>query len=158
MDTSYYPPMDIDDIIKQITDAFSGVVLGSGIGLEQGQALDDYESEDVEEKYRENDEKENWKLLSSEMLQQCNTSLCYFDADGMRFHLPAYLIASLKDEIDDPLFHLVQLDDCAKSKFSTLNDVQRQAVIAYLKWFIKEDINNFETPSIKRALNEFWKK
>jgi len=29
---------------------------------------------------------------------RCNSSLSFFNADGMRFHLPAFLIAELKGE------------------------------------------------------------
>lgn len=150
--------MDRDGISHQITDAFSGVVLGSGIGLWEAQAIDDYESKNTQEKSREKDEKENWKLLRPDVLQRCHSSLSFFDADGMRFHLPAFIIESLNNEVDDPIFHLTQLDDYAKSKLSTLNDAQQQAITMYLNWCLEQDDYGFEHTTIKKALNEYWGK
>ena len=145
-------------MLHKITDAFSEVVLGSGYGLWEAQAIDDYETKEVQKKSRENDEKENWKALTPDTLQRCHSSLSFFDADGMRFHLPAFIIGSLENEVDDPVFHLIQLDDYAKSKLTTLNDVQQQAITAYLNWCLEQDNYSFEHPAIKRALNEYWKK
>ena len=150
--------MNRNKILHQITDAFSGVVLGSGIGLWEAQAIDDYETKEVQKESRENDEKENWKILIPDVLQRCHSSLSFFDADGMRFHLPAFIIGSLENEVDDPLFHLTQLDDYAKSKLTSLNGIQRQAITAYLKWCLEQDNYSFEHPTIRRALNEYWEK
>lgn len=151
--------MNKEELIHQIEKAFSGVILGTGIGLVEAQALDDYESEEVQAKYRENDEKTDWSLLSRHDLSQCYSSLSFFNANGMRFHLPAYMIESLKsDELDDPLFHLTSLDDYSLSKLTTLNDAQRQAIVFYLNWHIEQDNNNFEHPMIRRALKEYWDK
>lgn len=74
----------------------------------------------------------------------------------MRFHLPAFLIGSIKGELDDPVFHLTQLDDYAKSKLTTLNAEQREAVVAYLNWCLQSTEYQFEHVTIKRALDEYW--
>ncbi len=65
-------------ISNQIAEAFSGVVLGNGIGLYEAQAFDDYEPDEMVKKYREKDEKEDWKLLHPEELQKCHSSLSSF--------------------------------------------------------------------------------
>lgn len=36
---------------------------------------------------REKDEKDNWERISVEDLNNCRDSLCFMDAEGMRFHL-----------------------------------------------------------------------
>ena len=51
--------MGKDHIIESIKTAFRDVKLGDGIGLWEAQAIDDYESEDVQRKKRENDEKDD---------------------------------------------------------------------------------------------------
>ncbi len=150
--------MDKDKVISQIEDAFSGIVLGSGIGLWEAQAIDDYESEDIQEKSRDKDEKENWKLLSTDVLQRCNSSLSFFDADGMRFHLPAFIIGDLKNEVNDPIYNLTQLDEYTKSQLTSLNKAQRQAITVYLKFCLSQDEYNFDHPVIRRVLNEYWEK
>ena len=149
--------IDNDSVEKEITSAFLDVSLGTGIGLWEAQAIDDYETIEIRAQYRERDQKDNWRLLNYNDLQQCHSSLSFFDADGMRFHLPAYIIGSLNNKVDDPLFHLIQLDEYTLSKLKTLSNIQRKAIIMYLKWCLSNDHYKFDHPSIRHALNEYWR-
>ena len=148
--------MTKDQIIESIRKAFCNVKLGAGIGLWEAQAIDDYQSEDVQRKKRQIDEKEDWSSFTPDVLQKCHSSLSFFDANGMRFHLPAFIIKSLKGEVDDPVFHLTQLDDYAMSKLATLSDDQIKAVINYLSWCLENEDFEYEHPAIQRALDEYW--
>ena len=148
--------MKKEDVLTEIRSAFSSVTLGNGIGLWEAQAIDDYEPKEVQKKNRERDEKEDWNLLSLVDLQRCHSSLSFFDADGMRFHLPAFIVASIDNKVDDPIFHLTQLDDYAKSKLTTLDQAQRKAIVTYLKWCLGQEDYEFEHPSIRKALSEYW--
>ncbi|WP_372831181.1 DUF6714 family protein [Pontibacterium sp.] len=150
--------MNKDSIEKEITSAFVGVTLGNGIGLWEAQAIDDYESKDVQVKNRERDQKEDWRALNYDDLQRCHSSLSFFDADGMRFHLPAFIIGSIRNEVDDPIFHLIQPDEYSISRFSTLSNIQRKSVVMYLKWCLENDEYAFDHPSIKHVLNDYWAK
>ena len=145
------------DIVKEIEIAFSGVILGDGIGLWEAQAIDDYETKEVQNSNRKTDEKENWSIISHDHLQRCHSSLSFFDANGMRFHLPAYIVASLENNVDDPIFYLTQLDDYAKSKLVTLNQTQKKAIVMYLNWCLEQEEYEFEKPFIRTALSEYWK-
>jgi hypothetical protein len=74
-----------DDLCRLIREAFAGVKLGGGVGLQQAQGFDDHEDEKTCARYRANDEKEDWSHIPAEELNRCNSSLCFFDAEGMRF-------------------------------------------------------------------------
>lgn len=148
--------MSKESVIESIHNAFSNVTLGDGIGLWQAQAIDDYETSEVQHQKRDEDEKQDWKLFSPGVLQRCHSSLSFFDANGMRFHLPAYMIASLNDEVDDPIFHLTHLDDYAKSKLTTLNREQINAIVGYLKWCLASEDLWPDHEDIQKALNEYW--
>lgn len=150
--------MTKDSIEKEITSAFLGVTLGRGVGLWEAQAIDDYESEEVRAEHRERDQKEDWRMLDYDDLQRCHSSLSFFDADGMRFHLPAFIIGSIRNAVDNPIFHLVQLDEYSISRFKTLSNIQHQSVVMYLQWSLENDEYAFDHPSIKHALNEYWAK
>lgn len=150
--------MDKDSIINAIEKAFSDVKLGDGIGLWEAQAIDDYETKEVQEQRRAQDEKDDWSSISADVLQLCHSSLSFFDANGMRFHLPAYIVASLKGEIDDPVFHLTHLDEFTKSKLVTLTSDQANAVVSYLKWCLESQEYEYEHPMIEKAMNEYWSK
>jgi hypothetical protein len=83
------------EVAERIRNAFSGVTLGQGVGLRQAQGIDGYEEETAIADYRQSDEKENWSRIPPDALNECQSSLSFFDAEGMRFHLPAYLLADL---------------------------------------------------------------
>ena len=149
-------PMDTARVAKEIESAFSDVRLGNGIGLWEAQAIDDYQTDEIQKRERERDEKENWSILESSVLQRCHSSLSFFDADGMRFHLPAFIIGSLNGEIDDPIFELTHLDKYGKSRFVSLTDVQRDAITSYLTWCLGNEEYKFNHPAIEAALNGYW--
>ncbi len=148
--------MDKENVSNEIKAAFSKVTLGNGIGLWEAQAIDNYESTEVQRRSCSRDEKEDWSRLSCDELQKCHSSLAFFDADGMRFHLPAYVQASLSNKVDDPIFYLIQLDDYATSRLAILNHAQRQAIMMYLNWCLEQEELDFEHPTIRRALSEYW--
>src|SRR5450631_1381037 len=79
-------------LIAEIRQAFHDVALGDGTGLWEAQSIDDYEDEKCQSKARSRDEKLDWSRISSDDLKRCDSSLSFFDANGMRFHLPAYMI------------------------------------------------------------------
>ncbi len=145
-----------EQIIERVERAFSGVVLGNGVGLWQAQAIDDYETVFEQKRAREKDEKGQWRKLTGEELQRCHSSLSFFDAEGMRFHLPAFIIESIKGEVDDPLFHLTSLDEYAISELESMNSEQKKAVSEYLIWCLTEDEYTYEQHEIRKALQLYW--
>jgi len=144
-------------ICERIRAAFAGVTLGHGVGLRQAQGLDDYEDEETCAKWRSGDEKEDWSRISSDSLNACNSSLSFFDADGMMFHLPAYLIADLRGEYGFGMaFCLTHLSDYKEQQFVLLSAAQREAVREYLRFILEESEYEFERPHIEGALIGFW--
>ena len=148
--------MNSNNIINEIKKAFSNVLLGQGIGLWEAQAIDEYKSDIEQKKMRDKDEKKDWNLIPYADLQQCHSSLSFFDALGMRFHIPAFIIGNMLDKVDDPLFHLVQLDDYTISKLTELNHSQKQAIINYLYWCLNSEKSSLDHIVIKRAIYEYW--
>lgn len=146
-----------DDLIATISEAFRGVTLGEGVGLQEAQGLDDYDDEETCAAYRAGDEKEDWRAISSDELNRCNSSLSFLDAEGMRFHLPAYMTAELRGEYDFGMsFSLTNLDTHGRTCFTALSAVQRQAVREFLL-FLREDPDyQFDRADIDRALETFW--
>lgn len=146
-----------DEIIRDIEGAFAGVTLGGGVGLKEAQGLDDYEDEATRAQYREADEKENWLAITSEQLNACNSSLSFFDAEGMRFHLPAYLISDLRGEYNFGVdFCLTYLKQHCREQFSLLSEEQRAVVRAYLQFLLEDAEYEFERSDIERALRIYW--
>lgn len=144
-------------ICKVIEDAFDGVVLGGGVGLQEAQGSDDYKDEATCADFRAGDEKDDWRKIAAEALNVCNSSLSFFDAEGMRFHLPAYLICELcGDYRFDMAYCLTQTYQTIPEKFSLLDTKQRAAVRRYLLHLLHDPEYEYDRPQIERALNEFW--
>jgi hypothetical protein len=147
-----------DRVLGLVRKAFEGVKLGEGVGLRQGQGVDDYADECTLASYRAQDEKDDWSAIPIADLDRCYSSLSFFDADGMRFHLPAYLVADLKGclQTADPLFHLVYMADGAASRFDRLTPSQREAVREFLLLRLSDPHGEFEHPLIEAALRDYW--
>ena len=147
-------------VIKLIRAAFHGVRLGKGVGLMQGEGLDDYANEETLAKYRAKDEKEDWAKIPANELNRYCSSLSFFDSEGMRFHLPAFMIADIEGTfLQDILFHLTYFENEALSRFSLLSKPQRLAVREYLLLRLgraSADEIGFIQPMIEEALAEYW--
>jgi hypothetical protein len=147
----------VADLIRA---AFRDVHLGNGVGLRQGQALDDYADAATEAKYRAEDEKDDWSRVSTDDLNTCYSSLSFFDAEGMRFHLPAFLIADLEGTYKmDVIFHLTHFAHGMASRFALFTEPQRHAVREFLLLRLSNagiDEIGFIGPQIEKALAEYW--
>ena len=149
---------DKDRVLGLVRSAFVGVTLGEGVGLRQAQGLDDYADERTLVSYRAQDEKNDWSAIPVADLDWCYSSLSFFDADGMRFHLPAYLVADLEGSLQtaDVLLHLVYMAHGAASRFDTLTPAQREAVREFLLLRLSDAHREFEHPMIEAALHDYW--
>ncbi len=140
-----------------IENAFSGVTLGDGIGLWQAQAIDDYEEEKEQLKARSRDEKNDWTKFDGNELIRCHSSLSFFDADGMRFHLPAFMLNDeFREGIDSLPYLLTNLDEYVLNMFSSLTAAQRAVVRDYLLWCKDQEEYEFEKDDIEKCLRQHW--
>ncbi len=145
------------ELCAVIEAAFAGVRLDGGVGLYEGQGLDDYEDEAACAALRAEDEKEDWRNITTEALIRCNSSLSFFDAEGMRFHLPAFLICDLKGEYGFGMaFCLAEGLVYGEERFSLLSRDQRIAVRLFLLHILDDPDHEFDRPHIVRALDEYW--
>lgn len=149
---------DENRVLNLIRSAFRDVTLGEGVGLRQANGLDDYADSLTLAAYRAQDEKNDWSAISFEDLNRYNSSPSFFDAEGMRFHLPAYMAAELQGALTcaDIIFHLVCFEHLGSSRFEKLTDSQRHAVREFLLLRLSDPNYEFERPMIEKALGEYW--
>jgi len=145
------------ELISIIKEAFNGEVLGDGIGLSEADAIDDYKDDAFIDECKRNDERLNWEAISAESLNKYNCSLSYFDAKGMRFHLPAFMTAEIRGEYRWGMaFALTHLSDYSKSQFELLNAKQKEAVKLFLEYLLENPDYEFEMESIIAAIENYW--
>ena len=146
-----------DMLVSRIEEAFQGVTLGDGIGLQQAQGIDDYEDDETCAAYRRGDEKDDWKAIPTNELNRCNSSLSFFDAEGMRFHLPAYMIAELLGEYHFGMsFSLTYRGSHTDAQFSLLSQSQRTVVREFLELLYDDPEYEFDRAEIERSLRGRW--
>ncbi len=143
------------EVCSEIRAAFKGVTLGNGIGLSQARALDDHPDSAASLSYRENDEKEEWERIPMETLNCYRCSLGFLDEEGMRFHLPAYLIADLEGESGYDMG--TELTLTGNGRFSLLDEEQRMAVRNYLLLLASDPVHSFDHGAITMALHDYWR-
>ena len=141
-----------------ISNAFKDVKLGNGVGLKQANGLDDYADDIKLATLRTLDEKENWQHISIDDLNQFQWGLSYFDPEGMRFHLPAFMIVDLNgDFMFDLIPKLTDPSEYSISQFSLFSEQQRDAVREFLNYAIEdEDSQYYLTDIIKALLEGYW--
>lgn len=149
-----------DRVLALIRSAFRGVALGKGVGLREGQGYDDYADECTLASYRAQDEKNDWSAIPVADLDRCYSSLSFFDAEGMRFHLPAYLVADLEESLRTadvilPLVYTAYGPE-SSSRFDTLTPAQRKAVREFLLLRLSDRHYKFHHPMIQAALDSYW--
>jgi ribosomal protein S18 acetylase RimI-like enzyme len=141
--------MTKQNLITNIKNAFQFVQLEDGIGLWEAQGIDDYADSKTLAQLRKKDERINWENIPFKDLVDCQSSLSFFDAKGMRFCLPRFLIFELLSaeiyeaqniNAPDVLFTLSYKlnEDYQKSRFSLFNKQQIESIIYFLEYKLDE--------------------
>lgn len=153
-------PNDCSDRTRlrmRIRDAFEGVSLGDGVGLYQGQGIDDHDSAEVCQSLRLGDEKDDWQRITSDDLNKCYSSLSFFDAAGMRFHLPAYLLAEIDGDFKfDLAMDFIDMSDHKMQQYSLFTSQQKGVIADYLRSIQDQPGHWLDVHKIDFALECFW--
>ncbi|MFZ3003132.1 MAG: DUF6714 family protein [Undibacterium umbellatum] len=136
--------------------AFADVQLGEGTGLYEAQGLDDFAGEQACAAYRAKDEKTDWRRINRDALNYCYSSLSFFDAAGMRFHLPAFMLADLDGQLNTELLYYLTQSSVKEVKFALLNAAQRTIVIDYFNLRLDDEDFSHEWEHIFNALLGYW--
>jgi hypothetical protein len=152
-------------LLSIIEEAFSGIELGDGVSLHETVVIDNYGSLKERQAARQPDEKHDWKQLvgDPELVQISGVGgLSFYDAAGLRFHLPAYLSLAVMDfdredagnVLEDFMFHLTHVCEYNVGRFSVLNHAQRQCVRDVLIFLRGE--YELESVELDQAIEGYW--
>lgn len=127
---------------------------------------DCHDSQDIEAFYAQTD----WRSVPDELIAHENAALCFFSPKAFAYFLPAYLVWTLKNFKTsgfitsdntiyalDPGFPTAELYDFAVSKYSDLDQAQRDAIVSFLTLMAENEIE-VDAKAAKSALEHFWKK
>jgi hypothetical protein len=150
--------MTKEELVSEIKTAFKNVRLEDGIGLWEAQGIDDYADAKTIATLRQKDERHHWDKIPYEDLINCSSSLSFFDAKGMRFCLPQFLIFDILAEdffeaqnnaSPDVLFTLGYKlnEEYQKNRFSLFNHQQTQTIVHFLEYKLEEFTTRFKAYS-----------
>src|SRR5258708_1653742 len=125
--------------LQAIEHAFHGVELGDGVTLHETIVIDNYGGLKAPQAARAPDENHDWrKLIGDPDLARISGvgGLSFYDAAGLRFHLPAYLSLAVIDfervdadhALEDLMFDLTHLDEYNAGRLAILDSTQRNCV------------------------------
>jgi len=164
---------DSKRLLSLIETAFDGVELGNGVSLHETIVIDHYGDSEERQIARRTDEKADWRrLVFDPELSEIHGvgGLTFYDAEGLRFHLPAYLSLAVlwassrlrgsfnSDIFYSLLYQLTSLNDYQLERFAILNEQQRMCVkevLLYLHAYILFDFETYES-DIDRAIADYW--
>ena len=167
-----------EEFIKEIKEAFKNVKLEDGIGLWEAQGHDDRLNIEECKKLRRKDEKEDWTKIPLIHVYQCSSSLTFFDAKGLRFHFPIFLLFALgvftkeqqelttkgelkgcsEPDIERMLVSIsnfkndtdaIQYKQFYIEQFSLFNSLQLNCIIKYLEYRMYELESYYKTDAAK---------
>ncbi len=155
-------------LLAMIDEAFDGVELGDGVSLHETIVLDMYGTDAERKRARDGDEKTDWhRLVHDPELKRMSiaTGLAFFDAAGLRFHLPAYLWLAVTEpdadsEIVPTLIHtLAHFDEYNRKRLSILTGHQRRCVRHCLRYLRHNTgrLFRFHHREIEKAIETYWK-
>ena len=157
-----------EHVLQLIYEAFEEVILENGVSLHETIKIDNYGmTDEVLESQIKADERNNWKNLVDEPeLIEVNGigGLSFYDAKGLRFHLPAYLCLTVNnpdtDISESLIFHLTHLETYNRERFSILTIEQRKAVKVFLTYVLYNTGFAFEFyfKEIEAAVRDYWSK
>ena len=142
-------------VASWIKEAFRGVTLGNGVGLWEGRALDDYDDERGIASARLRDQRSDWSAIPVEDLCECESSLTFADQEGVRFLLPAFMLAELDDKLPAGIVLTLTEHHRQAEHFGALSREQRRAVREFLLVLL-DDPNATWPEEIGRTLETFW--
>jgi len=147
-------------LVGKIRGAFDGVTLGDGIGLLEADAWDMCVNPEEPKEARKRDEREFWQKIPESDLSWGGFSqkLCFTDAEGFRFLIPAFLLAELNTDClyDETLLHLSNRREDKDGKYSLLNASQLGTIVDYLRLHLDTPSSKFFHTDIAESLQALW--
>ena len=152
-------------LLTAIEDAFHGVELGSGVRLHETVVIADHGGSAERTAARLPDEKRDWRRLirNPELVNTHGVGgLNFYDAVGLRFHLPAYLSLAVIDfdradasnVFQSLMFNLTDFSEYQVGRLSILSAPQRQCVRDVLSFLRAE--YELESAELDEAISGYW--
>ena len=164
-----------DNLIVEIKAIFKNVTRENGTSIREADVIDDYGTTQERDQARRLDTDTHWSEVDIELLDPGCSCLCFMDAIGYRYHLPAYMVYTLKNGygqvfnepfVDSNIFEFFiygldlsdrtpELLENAKNKHSLFTHEERTCIARFLA-FDAELETHYECNTSLQALESEW--
>lgn len=160
-------PNEREILISEIRMAFHGISRSDGVTLHEARAIDGHKSEEERKNARRLDKDNSWDEVPDAHIEQYYDVFSFFDVEGFRYYLPAYMIWAVKhfdvsqscssDNVIYVLSHSTILLERDTQVFNSFNLVQCRAICRFLK-FMASNPTFADADAANAALREHWGK
>ena len=136
-------------LVEQISSAFGSLrILPGGMRLYEAELADGHGSEGPWALARKHDTYERVDEVPDEAIAQCYSSLSFFDPEGLRFHMGAYMgwavrnpKGSMSREYTVSALTVCagELEAWSKHRFALFDRAQCRAIVAFLRYLSRDD-------------------
>lgn len=154
-----------EDLAGRIAEAFGGVELGNGLSLHQAWAMDLLRPPEEVLEARALDTEKNWQDIPDDAVEQFHYALTFMDPEGLRFHLPRYMIYGLEHPgLDAPAVDAAVYacdfgedpDQEVVKQFNAMSRTQMECIAQFLVFVAGASDEHFDTMVAAIALEAFW--
>jgi hypothetical protein len=145
-----------EELLIQIREAFHGIELGDGVSLHQALVIDDYGTDEEQQAARAQDEHHDWqKILALPSIYSIvSNAISFFDAPGMRFHLPVCLTL-LVNQPEEYVSLLSSLSPLHYEAHQLLTEEQRQCV-RDVRAYVVSHVDEFSVSLWGAGQQAYW--
>jgi hypothetical protein len=153
----------IPRLIAEIEAAFNGVSREEGVTLHETYVIDSGGNERWRAKARRKDTEMRWLDVPDEEIEKASAALCFLDAKGFRYYIPAYMVWTLRNyrttsslSADNTIYAFSHKTVDNDGRFELLDAAQRRAICRFLRHFTRSDPDEFIAYYAEVALQYGW--
>ena len=150
---------EIELLIKRIQNAFAGTQLEDGVTIHEAHLDGCYLKEEDRLEARAKDTEVDWSEVPDWKIERFPSALSFFDVQGWRFYIPAYMIWTLKNwrttnliVADYVVWEFDPTTDSSLPRYESLS--AEQAYAAY--WFVKFFCDYSGDEESRHAMDAYW--
>jgi hypothetical protein len=154
-----------EELLRAIHEVFGKVQLGAGLSLHQAGAMDLMLTPEEVQQSRRLDSETRWQDIPDAKVEEFHYALTFMDPEGMRFHLPRFLVYSLEHPgLDSPAVDAAvyacdfgdDVDDQVLGQFNAMSRRQMRTIADFLVFVAESKDEDYDVLVAAMAVESFW--
>ena len=153
------------ELIAEIEDAFGKEELGDGLSMHQAGAMDLLLEPEEVLQARALDPEARWQDIPDERVDEFHYALTYMDPEGLRFHLPRFMVFALENPgLDSPAVDAAvyacdfgeEMKQEVLAQFNAMSRNQMRTIAHFLVHVAEAKDEDYDVMIAAIALESFW--